>query len=122
MGTELNKLPPLSLALGCRRRSAKAHKVREGKLRFVLGRDIYMERAEELCKRALIGRLEYTQMGKEEWLSWAAENWKPLFSYTPSISLLANNWLVIVFIEAVDATRILGSLWTVLRGSLFLSR
>ena len=71
------------------RRSAKAHKVLEGKLWFVLGRDIYMDRVEALCSRALIGRLEYVQMGKKEWISWATERWKPLFSYIPTISLLA---------------------------------
>ena len=73
----------------CHRRTAKALKVWEGKLHFVLGRDIFMDRVEALCTRALIGILEYTRMGKNDWQIWAAENWKPLFLYTRSISLLA---------------------------------
>ena len=92
------------------RRSAKAHKVREGKLRFVLGRDIFMDRVEALCTRALIGRLEYTRMGKNDWQIWAAENWKPLFSYIASINLLARGWIVIVFLEEAHALSILNSL------------
>ena len=53
-------------------RNAKAHKVQEGKLHFVLGRDIFMDRVEALCTRALIGRMEYTRMGKNDWKIWAA--------------------------------------------------
>ena len=103
-----------------RRRTAEAHKVREGKLRFVLGRDIFMDMIEALCSRALIGRLEYTQMGKNDWKAWAAENWKPLFSYTPSINLLARGWIVIVFLEEAHAFSVLNSFWHIWEGSLVL--
>ena len=40
----------------------------------------------------------------------------------PSISLLANRWLVFVFIEASDASLILQNLWPVMDGSLVLNR
>ena len=40
----------------------------------------------------------------------------------PSIILLANNWLVFVFIEESDASRILGNLWPILNDSLVLNR
>ena len=40
----------------------------------------------------------------------------------PSIILLANKWLVFVFIEESDASQILGNLWTILNGSLVLTR
>ena len=99
-------VPPSSLgalksaqARSRHRRNAKAHKVLEGKLRYVLGHDVYMDRVEALCSRALIDRLKYVQMGKKEWISWATEHWKPLFSYVPTISLLAKGWLVIVFLD-----------------------
>ena len=71
-----------------RRRKAKAHKILDGKLRFVVGRDIYLDRVEALCARALVGRLEYASMDKKDWFSWATENWKPFLSYVPAISLL----------------------------------
>ena len=99
------------------RRSAKALKVREGKLRFVLGKDIFLDRVEALCKHALIGRLEYTRMEKNNWQLWATENWKPMFSYTPSISLLARGWIVIVFLEEAHALTVLNSLWRIREGS-----
>ena len=71
-----------------RRRKAKAFKTLEGKLRYVVGRDIYMERVEALSHRALIGRMEYVSMEKKDWLSWATEFWKPFLTYVPTISLL----------------------------------
>ena len=49
-----------------RRRKAKAYNTLEGKLRFVVGRDIYMDRVEALSHRALIGRLEYVSMEKKD--------------------------------------------------------
>ena len=70
------------------RRKAKAHKVLEGKLRYIVGRDIYLDRVEALCSRALIGRLEYASMDKKEWFAWETEHWKPFLSYVPAISLL----------------------------------
>ena len=45
-------------------RKAKAYKTLEGKLRYVVGRDIYMDRVEALSRHALIGRLEYVSMEK----------------------------------------------------------
>ena len=49
-----------------RRRKAKAFKTLEGKLCYVVGRDIYMDRVEALSRRALIGRLEYVSMDKKD--------------------------------------------------------
>ena len=49
-------------------------------------------------------------------------HWKAILNYIPTISLLANQWLVIVFIEDDDATHILNTLWTVDNGSLVLRR
>ena len=40
-----------------RKRNAKCIKAQEGRYRYVLGHDIYMERVSALCSRALIGRL-----------------------------------------------------------------
>ena len=48
-----------------RRRKAKAHKTLEGKLWYVVGRDVYMDRVEALCSCALIGKLEYCSMDKK---------------------------------------------------------
>ena len=71
------------------RRKAKALKAIELKPHFVLGHDVFMEKVETLCRRALIGRLEYCTMSKEGWVDWATSHWKPLIHYVPSISLLA---------------------------------
>ena len=71
-----------------RRRKAKAHKVLEGKLLYVVGWDIYLDRVEALCSRAIIERLEYASMDKKEWFTWETEHWKPFLSYVPAISLL----------------------------------
>ena len=45
-----------------RRQKEKAHKILEGKLRYVVGRDVYMDRVGALCSCALIGILEYCSM------------------------------------------------------------
>ena len=87
-----------------RRRKAKAYKILEGKLRYVVGRDIYMDRVEALSRRALIGRLEYVSMEKKDWFSWASEYWKPFLSYVPAISLLVRGWVVFVFLEEAHAS------------------
>ena len=105
-----------------RRRKAKAFKTLEGKLRYVVGRDIYMERVEALSRRALIGRLEYVSMEKKDWLSWATEFWKPFLTYVPTISLLVRGWIVFVFLEESHATDVLSRLWRVGNGSLVLDR
>ena len=70
------------------RRKAKAYRVLEGKLRYVVGRDIYLDIVEALCSRTLIGRLEYASMDKKDWFAWATDHWKPFLSYVPAISLL----------------------------------
>ena len=49
-----------------RRQKEKAHKILDGKLRFVVDRDIYLDRVEALCARALVGRLEYASMDKKD--------------------------------------------------------
>ena len=69
-----------------------------------------IDRVSELCHCALIGRLEYCLMDKEEWVAWATLHWKPILTYVPTISLLANCWLVFIFLDDSDATRILDSL------------
>ena len=55
-------------------RKSKGIKAHEGKYRFVLGHDIYMDRVESLCTRALVGRLEYCHLGKKEWVEWEYEH------------------------------------------------
>ena len=102
------------------RRKAKALKASAHKPRFTLGIDIFMDRVESLCQRALIGRLEYTTLTKDGWVDWATHHWKPIIHYVPSISLLANNWLVFVFLEESDASLILENLWPVHEGSVIL--
>ena len=101
-------------------RKAKAHKILEGKLRYVVGRDIYMDRVEALCSRAFISGLEYVSMDKKDWFAWATEHWKPFLSYVPAISLLVWDWIVLVFLEAAHATSVLNRLWRVGKGSLVL--
>ena len=49
-----------------RRRKAKAYKIMEGKLRYVVGKHIYMDRVEALIRCALIGRLEYVSLEKKD--------------------------------------------------------
>ena len=100
----------------------KAHKILEGKLRFVVSCDIYLDRVEALCSRALIGRLEYATMDKKYWFAWATEHWKPFLSYVPAISLLVRGWIVFIFLEDAHATSVLNRLWRVGKGSLVLDR
>ena len=78
-------------------------------------------RVSELCHRALIGHLEYFIMNKEEWVSWATTHWKLILNYIVTIILLTNCWLVNVFIEDLDASRIVNSLLTIGNDSLMLS-
>ena len=59
-------------------------------------------------------------MSKDEWVDWDTIHWNPNLNYIPTISLLANKWLVFVFIEEKDASRILNTLWTIQKGSLVL--
>ena len=42
------------------------------------------------------------QYDKEEWVTWATTHWKLILNYVPTISLLANRWMVIVFIEDAE--------------------
>ena len=94
----------------------------EYKPQFVLGHDVFMEKVGTLCRRALIGRLEYCSLMKEGCVEWATSYWKPLIHYVPSISLLENKWLVFVFIKEPDASLILEKLWPVFYGSLVLKQ
>ena len=96
-----------------RRRKAKAYKILEGKLRYVVGRDIYMDRVEASSHQALIGRLEYASMEKKGCFSWATEYWKPFLSYVPTISLLVRGWIIFVFLEDSHASEVLSRLWRV---------
>ena len=88
---------------------------------FVMGRDIMLDRVSELCHHALIRHLEYCSMNKEEWVTWATHHWKAILTYVPTINLLANSWMVFVFLEDSGTSRILDSLWTIGNGSLVLS-
>ena len=105
-----------------RRRHAKNIKTHEGKFRFVFGHDIFMDRVSSLCTRALIGRLEYCRLGKKAWIDWAMDFCKPLLTYTSTISLLLNGWIVFVFLEEKHASLILNKTWHVGSGSLVLGR
>ena len=104
------------------KRKEKAIKAQEGRLRYVLGHDIFMEWVDALCTKALIGRLEYCSMGEKDWIDWETTHWKPLLTYVPTISLLAQGWLVLVFLEAEPATLVLDSLWKIGKGSLVLNQ
>ena len=72
-----------------------------------------MDRVSKLCHWALIGLLAYCTLKKEEWVEWATTHWKPILNYIHTISILANRWLVFVFIEDVDATHILDTPWII---------
>ena len=104
------------------KRHSKSIKAQEVRFHYIFGRDIYMNRVGALCSRALIGRLEYCTMSNEGWVEWETLHWKPLIHYVPSISLLANRWLVFVFMEESNASLILDKLWSVLDGSLVLKK
>ena len=82
----------------------------ESKRRYVLGQDVMLDRVSNLCRRAVIGLLEYCSMNREEWVAWATMHWKSILNYVPTINLLANKWLVIVFLKDVDASHILNQL------------
>ena len=43
-------------------------------------------------------------MNKEEWVTWDTHHWKPILTYVPTISIMANRWLVFVFLEDSDAS------------------
>ena len=95
-GTPHQTRPQASYHSRCK---TKALKALDSKRRYVLGHDVFFDKVETLCCRALIGRLEYCSMSKEEWIDWATVHWKPIIHYIPTINLLANKWLVFVFIE-----------------------
>ena len=54
-----------------------------------------------------MGRLEYCKLGKQAWVDWACDFWKPLLTYIPTISLLSKGWIVFVFLEEAHADLIL---------------
>ena len=93
----------------CHKRNAKNIKTLEGNFRYVLGHDVYMECVTSMCSQALLGRLEYCHMSKKAWVDSAQEHWKPLLTYISTIILLANGWIVFVFLEAGHALVILDS-------------
>ena len=105
-----------------RKRKSKCIKASAERYRYVLGHDIFLDRVSTLCSRALVGRLEYCKMDKQAWVSWATDNWKPLFNYVPTISLLSRGWIVIVFLDPEHCTRVLDCMWRVGNGSLVLGR
>ena len=104
------------------KRQLKNLKAREGRLNYVVGRDVYIDRVGELCSRALVGRLEYATLDKKQWFDWALEQWKPLIHYVPVISLLVKGWIVFVFLNEEHATTILNRPWRIGKGSLVLDR
>ena len=105
-----------------RKRKSKCIKATEECFRFVLGHDVFFDQVSSLCSHALVGRLEYCKMDKSSWISWALENWKPLFDYIPTISLLSRGWVVFVFLDPAHCTRVLEGVWRVGKGSLVLER
>ena len=52
------------------KRQGKSIKAHEGRFSYVLGRDVYMDRVGSLCNHALIRRMEYCNMGKNDWVDW----------------------------------------------------
>lgn len=52
-----------------RKRHAKSIKTHDGRFRFVLGHDIYMDRVSSLCSRALVGRLSTVDWVKKPGLT-----------------------------------------------------
>ena len=105
-----------------RKQNAKNIKTLEGKFCYVLSHDVYMERVTSMCSKALVGRVEYFRMSKKAWVNCAQEHWKPLLTYIPTISLLANGWIVSVFLEVDHALLVLDSTSRVGLGSLVLGR
>ena len=81
-----------------------------------------MERVSSLCTRALVSRLDYCRMNKASWVNWASENWKPLFDYILTISLLSNGWIVFVFLDVDHCSQVLEGIWRIGKGSLVLGR
>ena len=60
-----------SLPSGHARGKEKALKALEEKHCFVLGHNVFIDKVETLCRKALIRRLEYASMSKKEWVLWA---------------------------------------------------
>ena len=56
------------------RHKHKEIKAMEAKMSFVLGQDVYFDKVEMLCHRALIGRLEYHYLEKARWIEWDSKN------------------------------------------------
>ena len=65
------------------------------------------------------GRLEYFNMNKYDWIQWDNLHWI-LLNYIATNSLLVNTLLVLLFLREKDASLILGSLWTIQKGSMVL--
>ena len=68
------------------------------------------------------GHLEYFNMNKYDWIQWDNLHSIPLLNYIATISLLVNTLLLLLFLREKDASLILGSLWTIQKGSMVLSR
>ena len=81
-----------------------------------------LERVEALSLRVLVGWIEYIKMNTEYLLGWATANWNTLINYRPNISILANGWLVFLFMEMNDAHNILEQLWVIGSSSFDLCR
>ena len=61
-------------------------------------------------------------MNKASWVNWASDNWKPLFDYIPTISLLSNGWIGFVFLDPEHCTRALEGVCRIGKGSLVLEQ
>lgn len=96
-----------------RKHHARNIKTLKGGFYYVVGHDILMDRVTSLCSQALVGCLEYCCLGKKAWIDWAADYWKLLLTYIPTISILSNGWIVFVFLDAEHASLILDKIWRV---------
>ena len=55
-----------------------------------------MDRVESMCLLVLVGLIEYSKLNEEELTAWLAKHCKPLINCVPSVSLLANGWMVLI--------------------------
>ena len=63
--------PPRNQSTFHSRWKTKSIKALDYKRQYVLGCAIFLNKVKVLCCRAVIGRLEYCTMSKDEWVDWA---------------------------------------------------
>jgi hypothetical protein len=81
-----------------------------------------MDRVISLTEKALVGKLFYSRMNKNQLAEWILRFWKPILGYFPMFSLLSNHWMVFHFLSESDLLSILGSPWIFGRSILMLKR